>query len=275
MTQTIPPFSDLSFPRPDEAFLKARYDDIALLLDQGRSKDAAQAFDFVRREYESWASHVHLQFSRNTQDEQAKADRDYADRLSPVATDHEVTIKKRLLADPDREALEALVTPHVVRLWEADTTTFDPRISTDLEEEARLTGEYTALLASAKIPFDGKVLNLSGLVPYLQGPDREMRHAAEQARWAFFEENGEALDTLYSRLVELRDRMAKTLGFENYIELGYRRMRRTDYGPEQVAAFREKVLSSVTPLVQSLLERRRLKMGWAKVWACVEALIYI
>ncbi|MBF0886287.1 M3 family oligoendopeptidase [Gluconobacter sphaericus] len=273
MTKTIPPFSELSFPWPDEQSLKARYDAIASLLDAGDRVEALHAFDAARREYESWASHVHLQFSRNTQDEAAKADRDYADRLSPVATDHEVTVKKRILADPDREGLEAIVTPHVVRLWEADTTTFDPRISTDLEEEARLAGEYTALLAGAKIPFDGKMLNLSGLVPYLQGMDRDVRHAAEAARWAFFEENGAELDALYGKLVVLRDRMAKTLGFENYIELGYRRMRRTDYGPEQVAAFREKVLAYVTPLISSLIERRRLKMGWDKVMAWDEALI--
>ncbi|WP_172493760.1 M3 family oligoendopeptidase [Gluconobacter oxydans] len=273
MTKTIPPFSELSFPRPDEQSLKARYDAIASLLDAGDRVEALHAFDAVRREYESWASHVHLQFSRNTQDEAAKTDRDYADRLSPVATDHEVAVKKRLLADPDREGLEAIVTPHVVRLWESDTTTFDPRISTDLEEEARLAGEYTALLAAAKIPFDGKTLNLSGLVPYLQGMDRDVRHAAEAARWAFFEENGAELDALYGKLVALRDRMAKTLGFENYIELGYRRMRRTDYGPEQVAAFREKVLAYVTPLISSLIERRRLKMGWDKVMAWDEALI--
>lgn len=273
MTKTIPPFSELSFPWPDEQSLKARYDAIASLLDAGDRVEALHAFDAARREYESWASHVHLQFSRNTQDEAAKADRDYADRLSPVATDHEVTVKKRILADPDREGLEAIVTPHVVRLWEADTTTFDPRISTDLEEEARLAGEYTALLAGAKIPFDGKMLNLSGLVPYLQGMDRDVRHAAEAARWAFFEENGVELDALYGKLVALRDRMAKTLGFENYIELGYRRMRRTDYGPEQVAAFREKVLAYVTPLISSLIERRRLKMGWDKVMAWDEALI--
>ncbi len=273
MTKTLPPFSELSFPRPDEQSLKTRYDAIAAMLDAGDRVEALQAFDAVRREYESWASHVHLQFSRNTQDETAKADRDYADRLSPVATDHEVTVKKRLLADPDREGLEAIVTPHVVRLWESDTTTFDPRISTDLEEEARLTGEYTALLASAKIPFDGKMLNLSGLVPYLQGLDREIRHDAEKARWAFFEKNGAELDALYGKLVALRDRMAKTLGFENYIELGYRRMRRTDYGPEQVAAFREKVLAYVTPLISSLMERRRLKMGCDRLMAWDEALI--
>ncbi|EHH68680.1 oligoendopeptidase F [Gluconobacter morbifer G707] len=275
MTITMPVFSDLSFPRPDETFLREQYGAVSTLLDEGKLPEALKAFDDARRQYESWASHVHLQFSRNTQDAQAKADRDYADRLSPIATDHEVTIKKRLLADPDRASVEALLTPHVVKLWEADTTTFDPRISTDLEEEARLTGEYTALLAAAKIPFDGQVLNLAGLVPYLQLPEREVRHEAERARWAFFEENGAALDDLYDRLVKLRDRMAKTLGFETYIELGYRRMRRTDYGPDDVATFRRKVLKYVTPLVSSLLERRRLKMGWDKVRAWDEALIDI
>lgn len=273
MTTTPPPFSDLSFARPDEASLKASYDAIKILLETGQRAEVLKAFDAVRREYESWASFVHLQFSRNTQDDAAKAERDYADRLGPVATDYEVTIKKRLLADPDRAGLEAVVSSHVVRLWESDTTTFDPRISTDLEEEARLCGEYTALLASAKIVFDGQTLNLSGLVPYMQGLDREIRHSAEAARWAFFEQHGTELDTLYGSLVALRDRMAKTLGFENYIALGYRRMRRTDYGPEQVASFREKVLAYVTPLVGSLIERRRLKMGWEKVYAWDEALI--
>lgn len=273
MTQTIPPFSTLSFQRPDEVFLRERYAAVAAYLDAGHRLEALQAFDVVRREYESWASHVYLQFSRNTQDEAAKAERDYADRLSPVATDHEITIKKRLLADPDRAGLMEIVTPHVVRLWESDTTTFDPRISHDLEEEARLTGEYTALLASAKISFDGKSLNLSGLVPYLESLDRDVRHAAETARWSFFEENGAALDELYGKLVSLRDRMAKTLGFDNYTALGYRRMRRTDYGPTQVAAFREKVLTHVTPLIQSILERRRLEMGWDRLRAWDEALI--
>ncbi|QDH16298.1 M3 family oligoendopeptidase [Swingsia samuiensis] len=273
MTNAIPSFSDLSFSRPDEKCLQTRYALIEDLLDQGQREEGLKAFDQVRREYESWSSYVHLQFSRNTQDEQAKADQEYADKLTPIALDYEIKTKKRLLSDADRSGLERILTPHVVKLWEADVTTFDARIAQDIEEESRLTAEYTALLASAQIEFDGKTLNLSGLVPYLQSLDRDVRHAAARARWAFFEENGEKLDYIYAQLVTLRDRMAQTLGFENYIELGYRRMRRTDYGPKKVASFRERILKSVTPFIAALLEQRRLRMGWDKVRAWDEDLI--
>ncbi|GBR45045.1 M3 family oligoendopeptidase [Neokomagataea thailandica] len=273
MKTHISSFSALSFLRPDEASLQAQHDVVVALLDAGQLEDALLQFDQGRRAYEAWASYVHLQFSRHTHDEHAQAERDYADKLGPVAADYETRLKNRFLNEVDRAELEAVLTPHVIALWEADATVFAPEISADLEEEARLTGEYTALLASAKIVFRGKTYNLSGLVPYAQSLDRETRHEADQARWGFFAENGAKLDDIYGRLVTLRDRMATTLGFKNFIELGYRRMRRTDYGPEQVAAFREKIRTHVTPLVQAILERRRLQMGWDRVQAWDEALI--
>ncbi|AQS88792.1 oligoendopeptidase F [Neoasaia chiangmaiensis NBRC 101099] len=271
MTNAIPSFNDLSFDRPSRESLAADYAAVATYLDADDWDGALAAFDDARRRFESWASLVHLQFSRHTTDERAKTDRDYADALAPVATGHEVTIKRRLLEN--RARLESSVGSYVAALWEADITTFDPRIAADLEKEAKLSGDYTALLASAKIEFDGKTLNLAGLVPYQQSLDRETRHLAEQARWAFFAQHGPALDALFSELVTLRTNMAKTLGFDSYTALGYRRMRRTDYGPNEVAAFRDRIATHVTPLVNALLERRALEAGWDGIKAWDEALI--
>ena len=76
-----------------------------------------------------------------------------------------------------------------------------------------------------------------------------MRHRAEAARWAFFEEHAEEFDEIYDALVKLRHGMAKKLGFANYIELGYRRMRRVDYDAADVARYREQVAEHVVPLV--------------------------
>ncbi|WP_367160210.1 M3 family oligoendopeptidase [Kozakia baliensis] len=271
MNDAIPSFSSLEFKRPDRDNLKANYAIIDAFLDQGDHAEALKHFDEVRRAYESWASLVHLQFSRDTTNENYKKARDYADALTPVATGYEVETKRRLLKN--RDALTKLVGEYVARLWDADITTFDARIEKDLEEEARLSAEYTALLASARIEWDGQHLNLSGLVPYLQSNDRDTRHRAEQARWAFFEQNGPELDRIFDDLVHLREKMARTLGFEHYTALGYRRMRRTDYGPAEVAAFREKILKHVTPLVSALMQRRRLEMGWGSLKAWDEALI--
>ena len=121
-----------------------------------------------------------------------KADRDYADALSPEAADLEVALKRRLLGGPGPAGLAALVGEHALRLWETDVTTFDPAIKADLEEEARISARYTELLASAKLEIAGQTVNLAGLGPYAEDPDRAVRHEAERVRWGFFEANAAA-----------------------------------------------------------------------------------
>ncbi len=113
-----------------------------------------------------------------------KAARDYADTLAPEAADLEIALKRRLLADPDQAGLAALVGNHALRLWDTDVTTFDPVIKPDLEEEARVSARYTELLASAKLEIDGKTVNLAGLGPYAEDPDRAMRHEGRAGKLA-------------------------------------------------------------------------------------------
>jgi M3 family oligoendopeptidase len=269
-------FADLHPPRPTRESLDAEFASIHADLDAGTAEHRAAAllrWERERRRFESWSALVHLRFSQDTTSPEAKADRDYADMLSPEATRHDVAVKRRLLDEPDRARLIAEQGAHRVRLWETDITTFDPAIAPSLEEESRLCADYTELLASARLEIDGTHVNLSGLAPFQESLDRDTRHRAEQARWAFFEANSATLDTLYDQLVTLRHGMAGTLGFPTYTPLGYRRMRRIDYGPAEVAAFRGEVVRHVVPLVGRLLEQRRSQQGWDTLRAWDENLI--
>jgi M3 family oligoendopeptidase len=266
-------FSDIAEPRPTRAGLVASYREIGAALDRGDRAAAVADWDRLRRRYDTWSALVHLRFAQDTTDENAKADRDYADALSPEGADLENALKRRLLADGDRPAVAALVGGHALRLWETDVTTFDPLIKPDLEEEARVSARYTELLASAKLQIAGKMVNLAGLGPYAEDPDRSVRHAAETVRWRFFEANAGALDELYGQLVQLRHGMARKLGFGTYTKLGYRRLRRVDYGPDDVARYREQVVRHVVPLVGRLLEARRAENGWDRLRYWDEALV--
>lgn len=270
---TEPRFDELSFATPTPEGLAASYAYLHAKLDAGEVAAALAEWDALRRDYDSWSALVHLRFAQDTTSTDAKAAREYSDTLSPEATGHEVALKRRLLALPDRAALAALAGDHALRLWEMDITTFDPAIAEDLEEEAKLTARYTALMASAKLEIDGRTINLSGLAPYAEDPDRAKRHQAEALRWGFFAGHGEELDEIYDKLVALRHGMAVKLGYANYIALGYRRMRRVDYDAADVARYRDQVAEHVVPLVAKLLEARRQDQGWDKVHAWDEALI--
>jgi len=271
MITPFPEFNTLDFPTPSRESLDQAYAVIGESLDSGDIASAIALFDTQRRAYESWSALVELRFAQDTRNADYVAARDYADTLTPYATGLETDIKKRLLAS--REETAKHLSAHVLSLWEADITTFDERIENMLAEEARLCAEYTALLAAAEIPFRGETHNLSGIEPFQQESDRATRHEAEAARWGFYEANGETLDRIFDDLVRVRVAMAQTLGFDAYVELGYRRMRRTDYTAADVARFRERIATHVTPLVQALLQRRQLEMGWDSLKAWDEALV--
>ena len=269
-------FADIAPETQTRESLAAGYSRINALLDRGDAASRAEAlaeWDRLRREYDSWSALVHLRFAQDTTDAGAKAAREYADALAPGATEHETALKRRLLAETDRAGLEALAGRHALRLWETDITTFDPAIAADLEEEAKLDARYTEVLASARFGIGGQEVNLSGLVPYAEDPDRATRHQAEALRWDFFAQHAGELDGIYDALVKLRHGMARKLGYADYTSLGYRRLRRVDYGPAEVARYRDQVAEHVVPLVARLLEARRRENGWDKLHFWDEALV--
>ena len=265
-------FADIAAPRPEPEALAARYAALHAAL-PGDVPGTLAAWDALRRETDAWMALAHLRFSQDTTDPTARAEREHADAMAPVVQGHDTTMKRRLLAEVDRAAIAQALGAHSPALWECDITTFDPAIAGDLEEESRLSARYTALLAGAKIPFAGQELNLSGLAPFAESPDRETRHAAEAARWGFFAQNGAELDEIYDRLVKLRHGMAVKLGDADFTALAYRRMRRLDYGPLDVARYRREVVEQVVPLVHRLLDQRRRRHGWDRLRYWDEALI--
>ena len=265
-------FASITTTTPTAESLEADYARINIMLDGGALGEALSAWEQVRRDTGTWSSMVYLRFSQDTVDAQAKSARDYADRLGPVITGFETKLKQRLLA-LDPAPIEALYGRHALDLWRNDVTTFDPAIAADLEQEAKLSSDYTALLASAKIEFDGKTHNLAGLTPYGESLNRDTRHQAAQARWAFFEQNAAQLDDIYDRLVKLRHKMARRLGDENFIALAYRRMSRLDYGPTEVATYRAEVLAHVVPLVAKIIAQRTRDNQLDHLYAWDEAII--
>lgn len=272
-TQAPLKFTDITAPTPTPETLARDYATINALFDDGELAEAAAKFDRVRREIYTWSALVELRFQQNTADETAKAALDYRDGFLPVTQNAETAFKRRMLAHEDRAAIIHAVGAHAVALWEVDVGTFTPAIEADLEREAKLAARYTELTAAAAIAIGGEIVNLEGMAPYHEHLNRDTRHEAAQKIDAFFAANGAELDQIFDDLVKLRHGMARKLGYDNFIELAYKRMRRLDYGPADVARYRDEIATHVTPLMTELLERRRQAFGWDKVYAWDEPIV--
>lgn len=62
-------------------------------------------------------------------------------------------------------------------------------------------------------------------------------------------------------MVKVRTEMAKALGYENYVELQYKLLNRTDYDHNDVARYREKVLKTLTPLAVKIKKLQAERLG--------------
>ncbi len=255
---------------PSDEELARRYEEIAAsVLPAARFEPLREAFerwDGLRRTCESWASLTRLRYAQDTRREDAREAVRILDARMPRITALDKAMKERFLAEGVRSAFEPELGAQAFALWHADVSAYDDAIARDLVREAELSRDYTDLLATATVPFAGEEQTLSGLVPALQDGDREVRHAAQRARWSIFSANAARLDELFGELVRVRDRMARTLGFASFTELGYRRMHRVDFDALDVARYRDEIARVVVPFASELVRRYGAAKGLDRVF---------
>lgn len=262
-------FADITAAPPNFEEVQAEYDEIGAALESaGSAQEAAGAFtrwDVLRRGFATWAALTQLQFQRDTANGGYKTAIELLNVLQPKITGLDVTMKRKFLRSPLRAELERLLGEYLFARWETDVTAYDPVIEPFSVQESTLEDEYTTLVAAAKVQFRGEELNLALLGKYAEDPDRETRREAAFAKWEFFSRNGAEIDRIYGDLVQVRHRMALELEYNNFTELGYRRLTRTDYGPAEVARWREEIVREIVPLAERIVQHQAQELGIDRV----------
>jgi M3 family oligoendopeptidase len=267
----------MQIPQPELGSVAAEYAGFERAFDvavdpAGRAAAIAR-WDAARRRLSSWEYLVHLRFRQDTRDPERRRAHEYRDSIRPALADLDTRFMRKLLASGHRPELEAKLGAQALAVWAAEVACFDPVISDDLVAEARLVSSYTELTASARIEFRGETHNLAGIASYFEDPDRATRHEAYALHWNWFAQNGAELDRIYGELVQLRTAMARKLGAENFVELGYRRMPRIDYGRAEVERFRTEIRERVVPFCARLHERQRKLLGVERLMAWDEPVL--
>ncbi len=262
-------FSDMPYERVD--FEKVGEELSGLIRELEEAKSGEEQFA-VHQRYYALTDHVntlmtigHIRHDINTVDEFYEKERKYYDEMEPIFQNQVLEYMQKLYESPYRDYLESKIGPVAFKNMEVAMKAFDERVITLSQEENALTTEYDQLIASAKIQFDGKELNLSLLRPYLVSPDREVRRQAWQKKTEFYLQNAQKLDEIYDKLVKNRTAQARAMGYENYLELGYYRMGRNCYGQKEVESFRRQIKQYFVPFAEKLHERRRKRLGLEKL----------
>jgi len=256
-------FADYKYEHLDEQYLKQNYEDYLAKLKECNEPDSLmkvfKEFNIFRGHVSSMQTICSVRHTINTADEFYDKENEYWDTISPSMQTYEVELAKTLL---ECEFKDKLGIPETYfKLAEYSLKGFAPEIIEDMQEENKLVSEYGKLKASAKIEFEGQTYNLASIGPKMMDDDRQLRKKAYTAFTNFYEENEEKFDEIYDKLVKVRDKMAKKLGYENFIKLGYIRMNRLDYDEKMVENYRNQVIKEIVPIAVKLRQKQASRIG--------------
>jgi len=258
-------FNEFVYARPDlekvKKALETQLNKIGTNQAFNEELEAIHAYFLINDELNTLGTLVAIRNSVNTTDEFYEAEQAFFDENGPVLRQYEQQFFEKILSSGHKDALTKAFGDLIFLRGELSKKTFKPEIIEDLQKENKLATEYGKLQASAKIDFKGNIYNLSQMAPFLQDKDRETRHQAQLAVSKFFEENEAQFDRIYDDMVKTRHVIAKKLGYDNFIQLGYDRFGRTDYNAQDVKNYRDQIYEDIVPLVAELTHRKAKRLS--------------
>ena len=257
--------SDLIYKRITIEYMEQETESIIQQINNASCVDdvlsARKRYIELCEEYNTANSLSYMRYTINTIDEFYLAEKDYYDEISPKVANLDLNYNKALINSSYLSQLKENLNPLLFKSIENAMKAMSPEIVEDMVEENRLVSEYSKLMAGMEFEFRGEKMSRAQLMGYSYDDDRETRKECYEVLGRTLDEYSEQLDRIFDDLVHVRDRMAKKMGYKNFIELGYYRMNRLCYDQKMVQQFRENVKSDFAPVVARLRTEAAKKLG--------------
>ena len=262
-------FQDMPYERVEYAQVEKEYRQI--IADFQAALSGEEQFKVHERYYAlnnkvgTMMTIAHIRHDIDTTDEFYNGEKEYYDEIQPKLANLTVEYQRGMYESPYRSYLEGKIGKVAFKNIELQLKSLDEKLIPLMQEENALTTKYDKLIASAEIEWEGEILNLSLLKPYLTSSDRSVRKRAYEKYSAYFTSVAEELDDIYDKLVKNRTEQAKQMGYENYVELGYYRMNRNCYDKGMVENYRRQIKEYFVPFAERMHDRRRKRLGLEKL----------
>lgn len=263
-------FSEIQYVRPDmEKVMNDLRADIDALKSAGSFDDFLAAYKaYVQTDIEisTAQSIAHIRNTVNMLDPYYEEEMAYFHSWMPK---YDLLVKEMnavILSSSYKEDMKKEFGEILIQNMEIGQLLSNEAVLDDMVEESRLANLYSKTVAAATVKFQGEACTTSMLTKYMQSTDRSVRKGAFEAWASLFEGIAPQIDEIYGSLVSLRSGMAKKLGFESFIPLGYYKRRRYDYTAEDLKIFRKQVREIIVPACEKLYKRQQEALGIEKLY---------
>ncbi len=181
----------------------------------------------------------------------------YLDTIYPPAATAGQQLKEKLLAS----GLQPAGFEIPLRNMRAEAELFREEnipLSTQIQ---KLGAEYDKIIGAQTVEWDGEEKTLAQIRPVYQEQDRARREKA----WRLSSErqlaDRDALNQLWTQLMDLRLQIAHNAGYDNFRDYQWKNFKRFDYTPADCEIFHAAIEASVVPLARQIFEKRRQQLG--------------
>lgn len=262
-------FSALEYKRPDfeafAAFAEAAKERVEGAGSYAELKETLLSFDEQKKDFSTEVTIASIRHTLDTRDKFYEGENEYIEETLPTIMPKLLAVDEALMNSPFRAEFEKEYGRQYLAQKELEKKAFCEANIPLMQREAKLSNEYQKMMATAQIPFDGKILNLFGVQKYFEHEDREVRKGAVRAYSDFYHKNEQRLEEIWDELIGIRNEMGRNLGYEDYIPVGYMKQGRTDYGQKEVESFREQVRTLIVPICEKLYEAQAKRLGVEKL----------
>ena len=203
----------------------------------------------------------YIKMTCDTADEGAvKAYEFFISEIEPKAAPYEDKLNRNAL---DSEFISEIKQPgynvmvrgmqKAVEIFREENIPLKTEIQTQSQKYGQISGAMT-------VEINGQELTLQQAGVLLQSPDRQTR------KDVYYKISGRRirdkipLDDLYTKLIGLRDKVAKNADFDNFRDYMFAALGRFDYTPEDCFNFHDSVAEEVVPLLDGLSVRRKTQL---------------
>jgi M3 family oligoendopeptidase len=220
-------------------------------------QDLFSRWNAIKAYVESEGNRINFMQSRYMNNaEYEESEKYYREEVMPASDRGNSEILEALLKSKHKAAIAEKYGKYLIEALETAVEPLSP-VNSDLRVKAGdLINQYDKLVAGGEVNVRGKDVTLAVARSMQMSTDPETRKAAFFAYREWFAKHRDQIAQIFDQLVKLRDKMAKNLGHENFVKLGYLGMRRTDYGELEAGEFRAAVRKYVVPLQKQIAQRQ-------------------
>ena len=258
-------FSELKVPRPDIRVTEALHEDVIARVNDAQSgADVLEVIlehNELMRRINEVTTMIMIRHTLDTTDERFAEDQKWAEENKSVFDKLALDFSEAVYNSPYKDYVQE-------RIGEMYFAKSDIRKKLYCEEnvplrqrESELVDEYQDIIGTCQKEVEGAPRSFMELQGMMAHEDRNIRKAAFKAFSEFLAENEDHLEKVWDELIKVRTQIAKNLGYDSFVPVGYLERERLYYGRDEVAKFRQQVLEEVVPLCDQLYKAQAKRLG--------------